>query len=185
MISKESSSECYVYITLPGETSSVTAGRFVLEKTAQAQALGRFVYGRSYLKNPDAVEFDPIELKLSTRTYETTQLQGVFGALHRFGKGVCGKVMFPIFRVEMFFDRAHEGFSLTRNGRVRKVIVHDLDGNVLRHPRQVQGFQLLNSNRFHIFIAKLLPSVFDGQQLVFKLISGHNLYTLLIHPALS
>ena len=62
MISKESSAECYVYITLPGETSSVTAGRFVLGKTAQAQALGRFVYGRSYLKNPDAVEFDPIEL---------------------------------------------------------------------------------------------------------------------------
>ena len=62
MISKESSVECYVYITLPGEISSVTAGRFVLDKTARGDALGRFVYGRSYLKNPDAVEFDPIEL---------------------------------------------------------------------------------------------------------------------------
>ncbi len=56
MISKESPAECYVYITLPGETSSVTAGRFVLEKTAHGQALGRFVYGRTYLKNRDAVE---------------------------------------------------------------------------------------------------------------------------------
>jgi serine/threonine-protein kinase HipA len=91
MISKESSSECYVYITLPGETSSVTAGRFVLEKTAQAQALGRFVYGRSYLKNPDAVEFDPIELKLSTRTYQTTQLNGVFGALRDAGPDYWGR----------------------------------------------------------------------------------------------
>ena len=91
MISKESSAECYVYITLPGETSSVTAGRFVLEKTVQAQALGRFVYGRSYLKNPDAVEFDPIELKLSTRTYETTQLQGVFGALRDAGPDYWGR----------------------------------------------------------------------------------------------
>ena len=91
MISKESSAECYVYITLPGETSSVTAGRFVLEKTAQAQALGRFVYGRSYLKNPDAVEFDPIELKLSTRTYETTQLNGVFGALRDAGPDYWGR----------------------------------------------------------------------------------------------
>jgi len=91
MISKESSAECYVYITLPGETSSVTAGRFVLEKTAQAQALGRFVYGRSYLKNPDAVEFDPIELKLSTRTYETTQLKGVFGALRDAGPDYWGR----------------------------------------------------------------------------------------------
>jgi serine/threonine-protein kinase HipA len=91
MISKESSAECYVYITLPGETSSVTAGRFVLEKTAQAQALGRFVYGRSYLKNPDAVEFDPVELKLSTRTYQTTQLNGVFGALRDAGPDYWGR----------------------------------------------------------------------------------------------
>ena len=91
MISKESPAECYVYITLPGETSSVTAGRFVLEKTAQAQALGRFVYGRSYLKNPDAVEFDPIELKLSTRTYQTTQLKGVFGALRDAGPDYWGR----------------------------------------------------------------------------------------------
>jgi serine/threonine-protein kinase HipA len=44
----------------------------VLEKTARADALVRFVHGRSYLKNPNAVEFDPIELKLSTRTFETT-----------------------------------------------------------------------------------------------------------------
>jgi serine/threonine-protein kinase HipA len=91
MISKESSAECYVYITLPGETSSVTAGRFVLEKTARGDALGRFVYGRSYLKNPDAVEFDPIELKFSTRTYETTQLNGVFGALRDAGPDYWGR----------------------------------------------------------------------------------------------
>ena len=91
MISKESSAECYVYIMLPGEISSVTAGRFVLEKTAQAQALGRFVYGRSYLKNRDAVEFDPIELKLSTRTYQTTQLNGVFGALRDAGPDYWGR----------------------------------------------------------------------------------------------
>jgi serine/threonine-protein kinase HipA len=91
MISEESSSECYVYITLPGEISSVTAGRFVLEKTARGDALGRFVYGRTYLKNPDAVEFDPIELKLSTRTYETTQLNGVFGALRDAGPDYWGR----------------------------------------------------------------------------------------------
>ena len=63
----------------------------MLEKTAQAQALGRFVYGRSYLKNPDAVEFDPIELKLSTRTYQTTQLNGVFGALRDAGPDYWGR----------------------------------------------------------------------------------------------
>jgi serine/threonine-protein kinase HipA len=90
MISKESSAECYVYITLPGQISSVTAGRYVLEKTPRGD-LGRFVYGRTYLKNPDAVEFDPIELKLSTRTYETTRLNGVFGALRDAGPDYWGR----------------------------------------------------------------------------------------------
>ena len=91
MISKESASECYVYITLPGQVSAVTAGRFVLDKNVSGDALGRFVYGRSYLKNPDAVQFDPVELKLSTRTYETTQLSGVFGALRDSGPDYWGR----------------------------------------------------------------------------------------------
>ena len=55
MTSKEPSSECYVYIMLPGQVSAVTARRFVLEKNIRGDALGRFVYGSSYLQNPDAV----------------------------------------------------------------------------------------------------------------------------------
>jgi serine/threonine-protein kinase HipA len=81
MISKASASECFVYITLPGATLATTAGRFVLEKTQQGDPLGRFVYGRSYLDNPDAVPIDPVELLLSEKTYETVQLNGIFGAL--------------------------------------------------------------------------------------------------------
>ncbi len=91
MTSRDSSAECYVYITLPGQIAAVTAGRFVLEKTARGDALGRFVYGRSYLKNREAVEFDPVELKLATRTYETTQLKGVFGALRDAGPDFWGR----------------------------------------------------------------------------------------------
>jgi len=91
MISKSSSAECFVYITLPRQVSAVTAGRFVLDKNARGDAFGRFVYGRSYLENPDAVEFDPVELKLSTRTYETAQLHGVFGALRDAGPDYWGR----------------------------------------------------------------------------------------------
>jgi serine/threonine-protein kinase HipA len=91
MISKASSSECYVYITLPGQVSAVTAGRFVLDADVRGNALGRFVYGRSYLKSPDAVEFDPVELKLSDRTYETTKLSGIFGALRDAGPDSWGR----------------------------------------------------------------------------------------------
>lgn len=91
MISRASSSECFVYITLPGKVSPVTAGRYELTKNARSDALGRFVYGRSYLENPDAVEIDPVELKLSTRTYETAQLRGVFGALRDAGPDYWGR----------------------------------------------------------------------------------------------
>ncbi len=80
MISKESS-ECFVYIILPRETKSVTAGKFVLTKDRRGNALGRFVYGDKYLLRPDAVEIDPIELKLAKRTYETVRLGGIFGAI--------------------------------------------------------------------------------------------------------
>ena len=91
MISRPSASECFVYITLPGEVSAVTAGKFALAMNARGEALGRFVYGRSYLESPHKVEVDPVELKLSTRTYETAQLQGVFGALRDAGPDYWGR----------------------------------------------------------------------------------------------
>ncbi len=81
MISDVRPTECYVYITLPGETEAVTAGRYVLTTDAHGTAIGRFVYGRSYLERVDNVSIDPIELKLAKRTYQTTAMKGVFGAL--------------------------------------------------------------------------------------------------------
>jgi serine/threonine-protein kinase HipA len=74
-------SECFVYIALPGETDSVTAGRFRLDTDRHGVATGRFVYGKSYLARNNAVPIDPIELKLGPTTYETRLLKGIFGAL--------------------------------------------------------------------------------------------------------
>lgn len=76
-----SNTECYVYITLPGQTDFVTAGRFVLEQGRRGLPVGRFVYGRNYLAREDAVPIDPIELKLDGTTYENRRLNGMFGAL--------------------------------------------------------------------------------------------------------
>ena len=39
------------------------------------------MYGRSYRERPDAVEFDPVELRLSAQLYETARMQGLFGAI--------------------------------------------------------------------------------------------------------
>lgn len=74
-------SECFVYIALPGETEFVTAGRYQRAIDRHGVATGRFVYGKSYLARDNAVPIDPLELKLGTKTYETTLLNGIFGAL--------------------------------------------------------------------------------------------------------
>lgn len=80
-MTSEAPGECFVYITLPGETEPVTAGRFALSVDRRGVPEGRFVYGRSYLERPNAVALDPVELKLAPRTYATAAMQGVFGAL--------------------------------------------------------------------------------------------------------
>jgi serine/threonine-protein kinase HipA len=90
-MSSNSSKECFVYITLPGKVSAVTAGKFVLDQSGSGVPLGRFVYGQSYLKNPEAVAIDPIELKLSNTTYSTVHLKGVFGALRDAGPDYWGR----------------------------------------------------------------------------------------------
>ena len=72
--------ECFVYIVLPGATEFVTAGRFRWIEDS-AGAVGRFVYGRSYRERADAVELDPVELRLSGEVYETARMQGFFGAI--------------------------------------------------------------------------------------------------------
>lgn len=81
MTSETGARECYVYITPPGSTAFVTAGRFVLEADRTGTPVGRFVYGRSYLARPDAVPIDPVELKLGRTTYRTAAMKGIFGAL--------------------------------------------------------------------------------------------------------
>lgn len=73
--------ECFVYITLPNETESVTVGKFRLEQLKNGASVGHFVYGKSYPARPNAVEIDPLELKLTEKQYDTVLLNGVFGAI--------------------------------------------------------------------------------------------------------
>ena len=83
--------ECFVYITLPGAVSATTAGKFVIETDERGDPLGRFVFGRSYLDNPEAVDIDPVELKFAETTYDTIRMNGVFGALRDAGPDFWGR----------------------------------------------------------------------------------------------
>ena len=75
-----SNRDCYVYIVPPGQTAFVTAGRFQTA-TTDGVATGRFVYRRRYRERPDAVELDPAELLLTDGVFETTRMDGFFGAI--------------------------------------------------------------------------------------------------------
>ena len=81
MISRKTTNECFVYIVLPGETNFVTAGKFEITTDRRGNPTGKFVYGQSYLKRDNAVPIDPLELKLSDKTYETNLMGGIFGSL--------------------------------------------------------------------------------------------------------
>lgn len=72
---------CFVHIVLPGQTGFTVAGRFRASRTPDGTPIGEFVYGRSYLERPDAVELDPRELTLGRGERRTAQLGGMFGAL--------------------------------------------------------------------------------------------------------
>jgi len=49
--------------------------------TPDGDSVGRFFYGRRYLERSDAVELDPVELRLRRGQYETTRMGGFFGAI--------------------------------------------------------------------------------------------------------
>jgi serine/threonine-protein kinase HipA len=77
-------SEVWVWCWLPGDALPTLAGRFNHTKAQGGGApvyRGDFVYGRSYLNNPNALAFDPIQLRLVDRAYETAKLEGFFGPL--------------------------------------------------------------------------------------------------------
>ncbi len=73
--------DCYVYIVPPSATEFVTAGRFRLRETRDGETVGQFIYGRNYRERPNAVELDPVELRLQAGNFETARMGGFFGAI--------------------------------------------------------------------------------------------------------
>lgn len=77
-------SEVWVWSWLPGDVHPTLAGRFShtrLPGGAPPRYRGEFVYGRSFLRNPNALPLEPVHLRLVDRPYETATLEGFFGPL--------------------------------------------------------------------------------------------------------
>lgn len=87
------STDCFVYIQLPGTVELVACGRFEIQHTRAGVPIGRFVYGRSYRARPDAVPIDPYHLPITSTVQETTKLNGVFGAIRDAAPDAWGRTV--------------------------------------------------------------------------------------------
>ena len=79
----------FVFVALPGRSDYVVAGRFRVSGDAP---LGEFIYGRSYLSRADAVELDPVHLRLTPRVRKGS-INGVFGAIRDTMASSWGRVI--------------------------------------------------------------------------------------------
>ena len=118
--------ECFVFAVLPDTTDFVVAGRFRVSKTPDGVPVGEFVYGRSYLGRADAVELDPVELRLSERVYQTTRMDGIFGAIRDSMPDHWGRLL-----IERRFGRAQlEEFDYLIEGPDDRAGALGFNGNV-------------------------------------------------------
>jgi serine/threonine-protein kinase HipA len=85
--------ECFVYLQMPASLEVVTCGRYRHQPVGDGAGVGRFVYGRRYRARRDAVPLDPVHLPISTRTFETAALGGVFGALRDAAPDAWGRLV--------------------------------------------------------------------------------------------
>ncbi len=92
MTSRTAARQCFVFITLPGQTQSVTAAKYELSHR-DGVSIGRLVYGRKYLERADAVEFDPVELRFGTTIEPTTKYNGLYGALRDASPDYWGRLI--------------------------------------------------------------------------------------------
>ncbi|MBI4347172.1 MAG: type II toxin-antitoxin system HipA family toxin [Elusimicrobia bacterium] len=84
-------SELYVYVHLNGP-GWVPCGLLEHEVRGRASA-GRFRYGRKYLKRPEAVAVDPVQLPLTEATHETPEGFGVFNGLRDAAPDAWGRYL--------------------------------------------------------------------------------------------
>jgi serine/threonine-protein kinase HipA len=80
MPARTETQRAYVYLQLPQSLEVVTAGYYELG-FPNGITTGSFVYNPDYLRRPDAVPLEPIELPLSPRRSQTVKLRGIFGCL--------------------------------------------------------------------------------------------------------
>jgi serine/threonine-protein kinase HipA len=89
------SERAFVWVTLPGRSTPTLAG--LLEVDANG---GSFVYGRSYLGNPDAVPLDPVQLRLVEQVHQIApdHNAGLPGAIRDASPDHWGRYLLGAFR---------------------------------------------------------------------------------------
>lgn len=142
------SEAAFVWTHLPGDVLPTLCGRFSQELNASGVATGKFVYGKSYLSNPDALALDPVGMPLASKEYATTSLRGVFGPLldampDDWGRYVidrtAGEQRFPIGYMLKSSDDAvgHISFSASQGAAPAGHDAKAIGMNLLPHAREI------------------------------------------------
>ncbi|MBM0105810.1 HipA N-terminal domain-containing protein [Steroidobacter sp. S1-65] len=101
----------YVFVYLPGQVVPTVAGRFELNRSP-APAVGRFVYGESYLENSAGLPLVPVALPLRAQQFSTTLNSGLSGVIRDaipddWGRHVASKLYGDAFQQPFDFDGCH------------------------------------------------------------------------------
>lgn len=81
-------SECYVWVCLPGRVDPVPCGLLTVEQAGRNVELCTFQYGRRYLGRSDAIPIDPFRLPLDSARFTAPD---IFGAIRDAGPDAWGR----------------------------------------------------------------------------------------------
>ena len=95
------------------------------------------------------------------------------GTFHRFGEGIGGKFVLPIFRIEMLFNPTNQRIALTADFRIREVVVRHPYGYILWHDSQIEPIQGFDANGIIVFVAEFLLAVFKILGVLLFVVFGH------------
>lgn len=153
--------ECYVYVTLPGQTEPVTAGRFVVDYVKPHAPVGIFVYRKSYLDRDDFIPLDPVNLPHREEQYEQRILDGLFGAFRDASPDFWGRQVIDRSQLAQGGAVGFTDFDYLLNGPEDRVGALSFGTNV-EPPPPVRDF----SRRFNLTELMELATKIEGMEVI-------------------
>lgn len=153
--------ECFVYVTLPGQTEAVTAGKFLVDYKDRHAPVGYFVYRKAYMQHPDSISLDPVNLPFREGQYEQHILDGLFGAFRDASPDFWGRQVIDRSQLAQGGAVGFTDFDYLLNGPEDRVGALSFGTNV-EPPPPVRDF----SRRFNLTELMELATKIEGMEVI-------------------